>query len=270
MIGQILLLLIVLYLYAAAPRINGRRHMGPFLGKDYAHRGLKDNSGDTPENSLKAFRLAVENGYGIELDVQLSRDKVPMVFHDRTLERVCGIDKPFKDLTSIELKELRLFSSEETIPTLEEALMEITGRVPLIIELKVHQGDDLSVCEEAQKILDGYSGPYCVESFHPFAMVWYKKHMPHIQRGQLSLDYMKERTHGPVMDFLLHNLMFNFVTKPSFIAYRHQDKKGISLLISKKIFKSCLVAYTVMSNEAYESNKDFYDLQIFEGFTPKK
>jgi hypothetical protein len=140
--------------------------------------------------------------------------------------------------------------------------------VPLIVELKVHQGDDLSVCEKAQEILDDYKGLYCVESFHPFAMVWYRRNRPQIRRGQLSLDYLKERSHGLVMDFLLHNLLFNFITKPSFIAYRHEDKKGISIWLSKSIYRCCMVAYTVMTPEEYYKNSPFSHLQIFEGFLP--
>jgi glycerophosphoryl diester phosphodiesterase len=268
MIAELLIFLLILYLYASAPRINGLVHMSQFLQRSYAHRGLKDNSSDHPENSLRAFLLAVENGYGIELDVQLTKDGIPVVFHDRALERACGTAVPVKDMTLHQLKGLMLFNSDESIPTLKEALEVINGRVPLIIELKVHQGDDLSVCEKAQEILDDYKGLYCVESFHPFAMVWYRKKRPHILRGQLSLDYMKERSHGLVMDFLLHNLLFNFMAKPSFIAYRHQDKKGISIWLSKSLFRCCMVAYTVMTPEEYYKNSSFFHIQIFEGFFP--
>lgn len=270
MIVELLSFLIILYLYASAPRINGLKHMRQFLGRDYAHRGLKDNAGNSPENSLRAFLLAVENGFGIELDVQLTRDRVPVVFHDRTLERACGLATPVKEITLQEMKTLRLFNSDEAIPTLEEALAAINGRVPLIIELKVHPGDDMSVCERAQLILDYYKGLYCVESFHPFAMVWYRKNRPQILRGQLSLDYLKERSHGLVMDILLNNLLFNFVVKPSFIAYRHQDKRGVSLWLSKRLFKCCMAAYTVMTPEEHDKNRSFFDIQIFEGFVPKK
>lgn len=268
MIIELLLFLVILYLYASAPRINGIKHMNQFLGRDYAHRGLKDNSGENPENSLKAFLLAVENRFGIELDVQLTKDGVPVVFHDRTLERACGLATPVKDITLDEIKKLRLFKSDESIPTLEEALSAINGRVPLIVELKVHQGDDMSVCERAQAILDGYEGLYCVESFHPFAMIWYKKNRPQVLRGQLSLDYMKERTHGPAMDFLLYNLLFNFVAKPSFVAYRHHDRKGLALWLSKRLYGCCMVAYTTFTPEEYYKNKTFFDIQIFEGFLP--
>lgn len=268
MIFQIILGAAALYIYAAAPRYNGIKYMKDFLGRNYAHRGLKNNEGPAPENSLEAFRLAVESNYGIELDVQLTMDGVPVVFHDRSLHRACGLDRNVSEMRLEELKSLKLFKSNQTIPTLSDTLETINGVVPIIIELKVFEGNNLTVCEAAQRILDKYEGDYCVESFHPFAILWYKKNRPQIIRGQLSLDYMKERSHDLVLDLLLDNLLYNFLTKPNFIAYRHHDRRKISLLISKKIFRSCIVAYTVTDIEDFTKNKDFYDLQIFEGFIP--
>lgn len=267
---QIFLGLAVLYIYASAPQIKGIEYMKDFLGRYYAHRGLKNNSTDAPENSLEAFRLAVAANYGIELDVQLTKDDIPVVFHDRNLGRVCGIDKPVSELTLEELKTLRLFSTCQEIPTLEEVLKVIGGKVPLIIEIKIFDGRDLKVCEQSQKLLDQYDGLYCVESFHPFAMLWYKKNHPKTLRGQLSMDYMKDRSHGLILDLLLDNLLFNFLTKPSFIAYNHLDSKKLPLMLSGKIFKSCIVAYTVTNQTDLDANTDFFQIQIFEGFTPKK
>ena len=83
---------VVLYLYLIAPRMCKKPDRKAFLGVHYAHRGLFDNEGDVPENSLAAFKKAVDEGYGIELDVQLSKDKVPVVFHDAGLYRMCGVD----------------------------------------------------------------------------------------------------------------------------------------------------------------------------------
>lgn len=267
---QIFLGLAALYFYASAPRFNGIEYMKDFMGRYYAHRGLQDNSTESPENSLEAFRLAVAENYGIELDVQLTKDEIPVVFHDRALGRVCGIDKPVSEFTLKELQGYRLFESKQTIPTLKEALEAIGGKVPIIVELKVFDNEYLRVCEKSQMVLDQYHGLYCVESFHPFAILWYKKNHPKILRGQLSLDYMKDRSHGLILDLLLDNLLFNFLTKPSFIAYNHVDIKKLQHILSRTIFKSCIVAYTVTNQTDLDMNIDFFQIQIFEGFNPKK
>ena len=90
MILLILLALAALYIYMICPRIINRPDTTPFKNRHDAHRGLHDNRTSAPENSLEAFRMAVEAGYGIEMDVQLTKDNIPVVFHDKTLKRMCG------------------------------------------------------------------------------------------------------------------------------------------------------------------------------------
>ena len=93
------------YLWAILPRMTARPDRSPLLAQRcYAHRGLHDNATDAPENSMAAFRKAVEAGYGIELDVQLSKDRIPVVFHDETLRRVCGVEGKVRDYTFEELQ----------------------------------------------------------------------------------------------------------------------------------------------------------------------
>ena len=133
--------LAVLYLLAVMPRMTNRADIRPFLGRLYAHRGLHDNASDAPENSLAAFRKAVEKGFGIELDVQLTKDLVPVVFHDFTLKRVCGVDKKVRELTFDQLQELRLCGSDQRIPSFDQVLRLVKGRVPLIIEYKIEALD---------------------------------------------------------------------------------------------------------------------------------
>ena len=110
----VLAVLAVFYFLAIMPRLGRKKEKEKLLNVHYAHRGLHDNSGDAPENSMAAFQKAVKAGYGIELDVQLTKDKVPVVFHDFTLERVCGKEGKVYDYTWEELKEFKLFESGET------------------------------------------------------------------------------------------------------------------------------------------------------------
>ena len=165
-----LALIFGIFLLLIKPRSPRKRpDATPFLGKEYAHRGLHTKT--IPENSLRAFEGAVERGLGIELDIQLSADNEVVVFHDFTLNRVAGVDKKVKDLTAEELANLSLCGQGDGVPTLKQVLELVDGKVPLIIELKI-PGFDLSVCPKAFELLDCYTGPYCVESFHPMALNW--------------------------------------------------------------------------------------------------
>ena len=154
-IVMILAVLVVLYLLMIMPRLTNRRERKKFLNVYYAHRGLHDNETDAPENSMSAFRRAVEAGYGIELDVQVTKDKIPVVFHDFTLQRVCGQEGKVCDYTYEELQKFRLCKSSETIPLFEDVLKLVAGKVPLIVELKV-EFTDLSVCKKADALLLKY------------------------------------------------------------------------------------------------------------------
>ncbi|MFO8240689.1 MAG: glycerophosphodiester phosphodiesterase family protein, partial [Dissulfuribacterales bacterium] len=128
--------LLVLYLYAIKPGKPARKKIEPFLGRYYAHRGLFDNNADTPENSLKAIIKAVQNGYGVEFDVRLTQDNIPVVVHDNKLRRVSGVDGLVTEMAFKELQVIRLFESQEEVPTLRQVLDIVGGKVPAIVELK--------------------------------------------------------------------------------------------------------------------------------------
>ena len=160
----------VLYLLAIMPHMRNRPNLTPFKGRYYAHRGLHNNKTEAPENTLAAFRKAVEAGYGIEMDIQLTKDKVPVVIHDYTLKRVCKKDVRVDSLTLKELRQYTVCKSKEKIPTLAEVLKLVDGRVPLIVEFKV-EATDLSLCEIAPPMLDQYKGVWCMESFNPLCEI---------------------------------------------------------------------------------------------------
>ena len=139
----------------------------PFAGRYFAHRGLFSKDQTVPENSLKAFGLAVEKGYGIELDIQLSKDGEVVVMHDDDLARACGIDRPVAELTLAELKELKLFGTEEKIPLFSEVLELVAGKVPMIVELKSQGPRNAELSLKARDMLYAYGhksgGDYCIE-----------------------------------------------------------------------------------------------------------
>lgn len=267
--GIILGVLIVAYLIAIMPRMTGRPDYTPLMDHYYAHRGLHDNKTDAPENSMKAFRKAVDAGYGIELDVQLTKDRIPVVFHDESLKRVCGVDGNVRDYTYEELQQFSLCGSKERIPLFSEFLKLVDGKVPLIIEIKIHE-DYKTVCQTADELIRGYKGDYCIESFNPLAVKWYKEHRPQVIRGQLSSRLAPKGEREPFLYFMSHYLLFNCVAKPDFIAYDHLHKGNISRTICQHLYGALSVAWTIKSQEQLDHSRKQFDLFIFEGFIPKQ
>ena len=246
------------YLSAIAPRVKDRPSIDAFKGKVYAHRGMFGSK--EPENSLEAFQKAVDNGYGIELDVQLSADGQAVVFHDANLLRLYGENLAVCNLTAQEL-------GEYGIPTLKDALDLIDGKVPVIVELKGESGD-ISVAPIAAEILDEYVGDYCVEAFNPLILKWFKDCRPDVVRGQLSMKFSKDGKKGPKY-FLLEHLMLNFLSRPDFIAYDHKDTPKISLTLCRKLFNAPVVAWTVKTADEWSKCADKFDAYICECL-PKK
>lgn len=266
-IGLIALGLVILYLWAIMPRMVKRPDRTPFEGKLYAHRGLFDNEGDAPENSLPAFAKAVESGFGIEMDIQLTKDKIPVVFHDFTLKRACRTSGKVMDYTYEELKKLELFCSQEHIPTFEEALEVIDGKVPIIVELKI-EWSDCRVCRIADEILRKYNGLYAIESFNPLALLWFRKNHKEVVRGQLADHFRKEGNANVPFYFLLHYLTLNFLTKPDFIAYNHKYSKNMSRQICRYLYGAAAAGWTIKNEEQLEEAKENFDMFIFDGFIP--
>ena len=265
-LAAVLLLFILLYLWLIMPGFRKRKEDALFSGFLYAHRGLHDNKTDAPENSLAAFGLAADKGYGIELDIQLTSDKIPVVFHDFTLDRVCGVKGKVSDYTYQQLQEFSLCGSEQKIPLFSEVLKLVDGRVPIIVEFKVER-TDLTLCPVADKLLRAYKGPFCMESFNPLAVRWYRKNHPQVMRGQLSDGFHATQYRGPLY-FLLENLLFNFLTKPDFIAYNHECAGNLSRRLCREFYRNTAVAWTIRSEEELEKARKYFDLFIFENFLP--
>ncbi|MBQ4558711.1 MAG: glycerophosphodiester phosphodiesterase [Tyzzerella sp.] len=259
----VLAVLASLYLFLVAPRMFGKPDRSVLMGVHYAHRGLFDNESDAPENSLSAMRKAVKAGYGIEFDVQLTKDDVPVVFHDASLKRMCGVDGKIWEYTLEELKNMKLAKSNETIPTLEQVLRVVDGKVPLIVEYKMDRVDT-KVCEFGNALLEKYEGVYCIESFHPFAVKWYRKHRPDVIRGQLSQDF-SETDYKGIQYWAMTHLLLNFLARPDFIAYNHKDKDIFSRRLCAQL-GALSVAWTIKNRKQYEEAKPYFDLVIFDSF----
>ena len=239
-------------------------------GWSYAHRGLHNKEKGIPENSLAAFRAAVEHGYGAELDVHLLKDGGLAVIHDSTLKRVTGAEGRIEDLTVEELKNYRLEGTEETIPTFREVLDVFAGQTPLIIELKPVDGNHAELCRAACEAMEGYEGVWCMESFDPRCVNWLRKNRPQIIRGQLSSNFVKTDKKSPLWQriMLTHNLS-HFFTAPDFIAYDFAYRRcTLSNYMSRKVWGMLGVSWTLRSKEDYDTAVAEGWIPIFEGFEP--
>ncbi len=262
----VLAVLAVLYLLALRGR---KRH--PLLRKlrcwKYAHRGLHGNG--VPENSMEAFRLAVENGYGMELDVHLLADGNLAVIHDASLLRTAGADVKIESLTTEELPNYRLESTDQTIPTFQQVLDLVDGKVPLIVELKPENGNHAELTKTACDMLSNYPGLYCIESFDPRCIRWLKKNRPDIVRGQLAHNSLHEPGKVPyILRFVMTNLLSNFWNVPDFIAYRYCDRDRMSVRIARKFWKIQGVSWTLKTQEELDTAVRENWIPIFEGFKP--
>lgn len=263
------LALAFIYLMMIMPRMTGRPDAAPFRKWLYAHRGLHDNASDAPENSMLAFRKAVEAGFGIELDVQMTKDGVPVVFHDYTLKRVCGVEGKVYQRTYEELQQLSLYGTDQKIPRFEDVLKLVDGRVPLIVELKI-ESTDVSVCPAADKLLSEYEGMYCIESFNPLGVFWYRRNRRKVVRGQLADAFHKVGEYKGPLYFLLQNLLFNWLGKPDFIAYNHKYPGMLSRSLCRRLYRSTAAAWTIKSQEELDEAEKHFDIYIFDSFLPKR
>lgn len=255
--------LLLTYLFLLLPRLP-RRDIDGLRGHDYAHRGLWDAA--HPENSLPAFRRAVEAGFGIELDVHLTRDQQMIVFHDDKLTRMCGDPRAVSACTLSELRALRLGTSRETIPTLDEVLTVVDGRVPLIVELK-SDGDIEALAAATRERMRRYGGSWCMESFDPRAVRWFRRHAPEILRGQLAFGRgARKRTAANV---LVGTLLQNALGRPDFIAYEAETDRTLAMAVMR-LMRPTLVCWTIRSRAQMDAQRGRYDLQIFEGFVPNR
>ena len=266
-IALVIVVLILLYLFLIMPNVAGTADMEA-LQEGFAHRGLWDER--LPENSLAAFASAVQAGYGIELDVQLSKDKQIMVFHDVTLKRMCGVDRRVSELTRAELQSLSLKGSDHTIPTLAEVLKLVKGRVPLMIEIKGEAADP-ALCVRLSRMLDMYEGAFCVISFSPLILNWFKNYRPCYARGQLVTKVtQKDRKGNSIVNFLLSNMMLNFLSRPDFISMDQQCFKNPSFLLCTRVFRVCGFGWTVRSKKEYVACRSQGIYPVFEGIRPPR
>ena len=230
--------------------------------KYIAHRGLHD--GDIPENSTLAFKRALEYGYAIELDVNITKDNKVIVFHDNTLFRMCGVNKKVRNCTFGYIKTLQLNNTKYKIPILKEVLKLINGKVPLIIELK-NEGVSTRLEKNVLKIMKEYDGEYIYQSFNPFSILYMKNKNKKVKTALLSSNSFKNLKSFFMVVLTNSKLVFNFV-KADIISYKIED---INNKVLKKYKNIPLFTWTISNMLEIKEKKKVSDGIIFENILPK-
>lgn len=262
-LSSLLGLALILFLIYLLLLVRPARRVAPkaSLLCDYAHRGLHGNG--IPENSLAAFELACREGFGIELDVQLSADGAVMVFHDYTLKRMTGVDKKLCELTAEELQALSLAGTDQTVPTFEQVLALVDGRVPLLVELK-GENTNTELCEKVAKHLRAYGGDYCLESFNPLLIGKMKEFLPDAFRGLLYTNVCRDKKKNSALNLLLTAMALNLLAKPDFIAYNEKDRDSFPVRLTTKFYKTTRFVWTVRTAEGVTLAHELGEYPIFE------
>lgn len=230
-----------------------------------AHRGLFNNE-DIPENSLPAFERAATQGFGMETDVQCTKDGILVVFHDDNLKRMTGVDGRICNYTLDELRKLKLLDTECVIPTFEEFLQAANG-ANLVVEIKPH-GKTGYIEEKTYEMLKTYKGNFSVESFDPFVIRWFKLHAPEVIRGTLSCSY-EGTGFGKMKKWLLSQLKLCKWNGSQFIAF---DAATIDTNKAVKRFRKRIpiLCWTIRSQEELDKLEPYFDNIIFDSFLPER
>lgn len=223
-----------------------------------AHRGYHNIKLGVAENSIKAFKKAMDNNYIIELDIHLLKDNNIVVFHDSNLKRVCGIDKKIEECTYDELLEYKLFNTNDKIPLLKDVLKLVDGTVPLLIEVKYYY--KYGVLEKLLvELLNDYKGLYAIQSFYPKVIFWFKKNKKNIPVGLLSSDFKNSNSLKRIVG---KTLFFDILLNADFISY---DIKAIpNLYIKSKRKKKLVLGWTIRNKKELYKMKKYCDNFICE------
>lgn len=230
-----------------------------------AHRGLHDLGAGRPENSLAAFEAAAEAGYPCELDVQLTKSGELIVLHDFNLRRAAGLDRPSATLTADELGSVRLFGTEERVPTLKRVIDCVRGRIPLQVEIKRAPGDSpRALAEAVLRTLGRREAEYAVSSFDPFVV-----HRLRAERAPYAVGQISGRLAGQPLPWRIAGryMIGNLLTRPDFISY---ELAGLPSPAVRRCRErgAAVVAWGVKSPDDETRAREHADNVIFDGYLP--
>lgn len=226
----------------------------------FAHRGLHDSH--IPENSRAAFSAAVAGGFGIELDVRVSRDNDAFVFHDRQLDRLAEGSGRLSSYSSNDLDRIRLKGCDETIPRLADVLALVAGHVPLLIEVKTGRRSIDPLCRAVRSALEGYAGPAAVMSFNPDVSRWFFHHAPQIPRGLVVTEEGPTALPDKTRAAIKRRLAL-WRAKPDFLAYDIRDLPS-GFATAQRTRGLPVLTWTVRSSDERSRAALHADAPIFE------
>lgn len=228
----------------------------------FAHRGLHTSS--IPENSLEAFYGAVKNGYGIEFDIQITKDNKLIVVHDNNLLRLCNIDCNVQEKTYADIKDFNIGLSNCTIPLLTDVLDSLPSSTKLLIEFKTSKKNRLIV-SLFLKTISKYDFTYAVQSFNPIIVNQFKKSAKDTIRGHIA---KAKPSKFAFINFFISLIPIYKIIKPDFINYRFEDlpNKKIDRLKENGL---TILSYTTRTEKDLEFIRNRYDNAVFENFTPR-
>lgn len=226
-----------------------------------AHRGLHDMNKRVWENTLSAFRRAVDRNFAIECDVHLSSDRVPVVIHDGDLKRLTGDDGFVWQRTGAELQTLRVGGTKDRVPLLSELLELVRGKVPLVIEVKGIAGHDEGLVEAVGAQLKPYKGKAAVMSFDHWLIRDFKRYLPDIPVGLTAYgkDNALIEAHFAM---LAHGL--------DFTSYAAGDLPNPFVSFVRERLKMPVITWTIRDKPAVDLTFKYADQMTFEGFDPDK
>jgi glycerophosphoryl diester phosphodiesterase len=245
-----------------------------FLNRPFAHRGFHNRALGHIENSSSAIVAAIAAGYGIEIDVQLSKDGVAMVFHDETLDRLTPQSGLVCDYLATELQKIHLKDSQDMIPTLDQILGLVAGQAPLLIEIKDQTGD-MSVSDgrletATAKALRAYAGPVAVMSFNPHSIALMADFAPNLARGLTTsaYDYDDWAPLAPQICDHLRAIPDYDRTGACFISHEagDLDRPRVAELRAQGAHIQC---WTIKSQAAEQNARRFADNITFEQYAAK-
>jgi glycerophosphoryl diester phosphodiesterase len=238
-----------------------------------AHRGLHNAKRGIIENTGPAFEAAIAKGYGIECDVRPAADGLPVVFHDEALSRLIEGRGPIAKITERQLRSLRHRVSGAPILTFSELLELVSGRVPLLVEIKSEwRPPQKAFLGKLTAAASAYRGPIALMSFDPAVMTLVRELAPSVPRGMISGSYIGvgwwSRKISVKRAAALRDLLESGPVAPDFYAYDVNSLPTPVTEYARRVHGLPLFTWTVRTTRQRRIAASFADAMIFEGFEP--
>ncbi len=242
-----------------------------WLRRPIAHRGLHDAARGIVENSASAVNAAMGAGYAIEVDLQCAAGHMPVVFHDKTLDRLTLETGPVAARDAEALCKIHLRNSPDRILSLPALLALVNGRVPLVLEVKSTWTREGKYEANIALLLASYPGPVAVMSFDPYSVAAFKGIEPSLPRGLVAERFSDARYWSELsfkQRFAMRNLLSSAIARPHFIAYDIGALPALAPFIAQTLFGLPLLTWTVRTKEERDRALRYADAMIFEGIVP--